>query len=64
MPPELGEGERTAPMIARDLGINPGTARSLIQQWIKEGKVKHVGKRRNGAAPYTDAYVVNDLQAK
>jgi Mn-dependent DtxR family transcriptional regulator len=64
VPPPLAEGEKTASMIADELGIDDGTARKFIRQWIKDGMVRFVGKRRNGASPFTDAYVVNDLQAK
>ena len=58
VPPELAEGEKTAGMIAAELGVHPGTARTLIKKWLKEGRLVSVGYRRNGASPFTEAYKV------
>ena len=58
VPPLLADGEKTINMVALELGIDPRTARKYIEQWILDGKIVHVGKRRTGNGPDADAYKI------
>lgn len=58
IPPPLGDGEKTLPMIARENGMDAKTARRYIERWIKEGKMAPVGKRRTQRGVVADAYIV------
>lgn len=54
--PYLGEGERTLSMIMEEAGIDGRTAKTLIKNWIEEGVIVSVGKRRNTRGQTLDAW--------
>jgi hypothetical protein len=60
LPPLLGEGEKTLPMIARDLQIDRDTAEKLVTGWIADGKVSEVGIRRTGNSRPVMAYKIQE----
>ena len=47
LPPLLGEGEKTIPMIANETGMDYWAASRAVHLWLKEGKIECVGKRRD-----------------
>lgn len=47
LPPFLQEGEKTISMIQEELGVDFRTAKRIVVQWAKEGKLLEVGMRRS-----------------
>ena len=59
IPKELQEGEKTVRMIIEESGtdIDFKAMKRRVDQWVKEGKLKSVGKRMYNGHP-SEAYVV------
>ena len=58
LPKELGEKEKTVSMVANELGVSSRTAHNFIDQWIKDGVLEYVGKRRATHGLICDAWRV------
>lgn len=56
--PSLGEGEKTVAMIAKEMNRSENAARNWIRRWVREGKLRYIGKRQIDLRHSADAWVV------
>lgn len=56
LPPLQGENEKSLTEIAKDLQIDAKTVKRYITDWIAEGKLEAVGKRRGRRGAVVEAY--------
>jgi hypothetical protein len=56
IPPPLADDEITTTRVADRAKCHHQQARRMIDKWVKEGKVEHVGKRKEPHGQKVDAW--------
>lgn len=56
--PLLGANEKTIAMIAEETKHSENTVRVWVKKWVREGKLRYVGKRQTDLRHSSDAWIV------